>query len=62
MMRMKAHLGASWAFAAFHAHFKRSFTANAEFEFTLCACKMHAATFGKSISKFTARTCDSMFL
>ena len=62
MMSMKSHFCAGRSLSAFDAHFKGSFTADAELEFTLCACKMHASTFGQGVSKFATWTLDSMFL
>ena len=62
MMSMKSHFGAGRSFSAFDAHLKGSFTAYAEFEFTLCACEMHASSFGQGVSKFATWTLDSMFL
>ena len=58
---MESHFGASRPLSAFDAHFKGSFTADAELEFTLCAGEMHTSSFGQSIAKFATRTLDSMF-
>ena len=60
-MSMKSHFGAGRSFSAFDAHFKGSFTTDAEFKFTLCTGEMHTASFGQSIAKFATRTLDSMF-
>ena len=59
---MESHFSAGRTLPTFDTHFEGSFTADAEFEFTLCAGEMHTSTFGQGVAKFATWTLDSMFL
>ena len=49
---MESHFSTGRTLSAFDTHFEGSFTAYAEFEFTLCAGEMHTSTFGQGVAKF----------